>query len=192
MTFKVGLVVGSLRRASFSAKVARALPGMAPSSLVFQDIPIVTLPLYNEDLEADVPPAWASFRSAVRESDALVFVTPEYNRSTPGGLKNAVDVGSKPYGQNCWNGKPAGVMGLSSGPLGGMAAAHHLRQALVTVNVAMLAHPEVYLSHAAKLFDEQGQLVASTQDFLRAYLQAFEIWVKRFVPHKPSPGDNHD
>ena len=192
MTVRVGLVVGSLRRASFSAKVAKALPALAPASLTFREIPIGTLPLYNEDMETDVPAAWANFRSAVREADALLFITPEYNRSMSGGLKNAVDVGSRPYGKNCWNGKPAGVMGLSSGPLGGLAGAHQLRQALVAVNAAILAHPEVYLSHAPKLFDDSGQLVASTQDFLRTYLQGFETWVKRFVPHKPSPGDNHD
>jgi chromate reductase len=186
MTLQVGLVIGSLRRASFSRRIAQTLPGLAPASLTFREIAIGTLPLYNEDLEADVPQAWATFRAAVRASDALLFVTPEYNRSMPGALKNAVDVGSKPYGQNCWNGKPAGIMGLSSGPLGGMAAAHNLRQALVTVNVASMAHPEVYLSHAAKLFDDAGAVVPATQDFLRGYLQAFEAWVERFHPARKS------
>jgi len=181
MKLQVGLLVGSLRRASFSAKIARALPALAPASLAFREIPVGTLPLYNEDLEADVPPAWASFRSAVRESDALLFIAPEYNRSMSGALKNALDVASKPSGQNGWSGKPAGVMGLSSGPLGGLAGTHHLRQALAAVNVATLAHPEVYLSHAAKLFDDAEQIVPSTQEFLRAYLQAFDTWVKRFV-----------
>jgi len=185
MAHRVGLIIGSLRSASFSRRVANALPGLAPASLAFEEIPIRELPLYNEDFEADPPAAWRNFRAAVLASDALLFVTPEYNRCMPGCVKNAIDVASKPYGKNCWNGKTAGVMGLSSGPLGGVAAAYNLRQALVAVNVATLAHPEVYLSHAAKLFDDAGQLVPSTRDFLQGYLEKFGDWVRRMAAPLP-------
>ena len=185
MAHRVGLIIGSLRAASFSRRVANALPALAPASLAFEEIPIRDLPLYNADLEADLPGAWWTFRSAVLASDALLFVTPEYNRSMPGCLKNAIDVASKPNGKNCWNGKSAGVMGLSSGPLGGLAVAYSLRQALVAVNVATLAHPEVYLSNAAKLFDDEGQLVPSTRDFLKGYLEKFADWVGRMTGPLP-------
>jgi chromate reductase len=185
---KVGVLVGSLRQASSSRKIANALPALAPASFSFQEIGFGDLPLYNDDLEPQAPAAWTDLRAAVRACDALLFITPEYNRSIPGGLKNAVDVGSKPTGQNVWGGKPAGIMSQSSGPLGGMAAAHHLRQSLVTVNVPVMPHPEVFLSRVATLFDEQGVIVPATQEFLRGYLQAFETWVRRFAP-ADSQGD---
>lgn len=180
-TYQVGVIVGSLRKISYSRRIAQALPALAPASLQFDDIAIGDLPLYNEDLEADLPAPWARLREQVRRSDALLFIVPEYNRSMPGSVKNAVDVGSKPTGHNCWSGKPAGVMSLSAGPLGGLAGAHAMRQPLAGVNVATMPHPEVYLSHVPKLFGDDGALVPSTQEFFRSYLLHFETWVKRFA-----------
>ena len=184
---RIGVVVGSLRKVSVSRRIAQALPALAPASLQFEDMGIGDLPLYNEDLEPDLPPAWKRLREQVRAVDGLLFVFPEYNRSMPGSVKNAIDVASKPTGQNCWAGKPAGVVSLSAGPLGGLAGAHAMRQTLAGVGVAAMPHPEVYLSHAPKLFDDAGVLVPATQEFFRSYLQQYETWVKRFAA---TPGES--
>jgi chromate reductase, NAD(P)H dehydrogenase (quinone) len=182
MTLKVGLIIGSLRRESMSRRVAQALAPLAPAGMSFQELDIGTLPLYNADLEAQLPPAWARLRDDVRASDGLLFVVPEYNRSVPGGVKNAIDVGSKPTGQNCWAGKPAFVVAQSAGPLGGLAGSFALKQVLAGVGAATMAHPEVYLSRIATLFDAEGQLVPDTQQFLRGVLASFDTWIHRFTP----------
>lgn len=178
----IGLIVGSLRQGAYTRMMARALPELAPSSLQFFDIEIGDLPLYNEDLETASPPAqWTRFRRQVQSADGIIFITPEYNRSIPGALKNALDVGSRPWGKSSWDGKPAGVVSMSPGALGGMAAAHHLRQVLLAVNLSAMPHPEVYIHLAGTLFDASGRLQnAPARELLTGFLQAFATWLERF------------
>lgn len=181
MTIRIGLIIGSLRKASFSRRLGDSLRNLAPAGMAFDELAFGDLPLYNGDLEPDVAP-WQRFRAQVRSSDALLFVIPEYNRSIPGGVKNAIDVASKPTGSNCWSGKPALVISQSSGPLGGLAGSFALKQALAAVNVATMPHPEVYLGRVATLFDGDGPMVADTQEFLRGVLASFDTWITRFSP----------
>jgi chromate reductase, NAD(P)H dehydrogenase (quinone) len=183
-TRNVAVLVGSLRKESFNRKAAHVLMAMAPPSLNLAIHEIGQLPMYNQDLETATPPAeWKAFRDGIRAADALLFLTPEYNRGLPGVLKNAIDVGSRPYGHNAWNGKAGGVISISQGALGAFGANHALRQSLVTINVAAMAFPEAYISFVAKLFDEQGKLIdESTREFLQKFLQAFAQWVERNAP----------
>lgn len=180
-TIKVGVIVGSLRKASYSRRLANALREVAPAGMVLSEIAFGDLPLYNGDLEPETTQPWQRLRADVRASDALLFVVPEYNRSIPGGVKNAIDVGSKPNGQNCWAGKPALVVAQSNGPLGGLAGSYALKQTLAAVNVATMPHPEVYLGRVSTLFDGDGPLVPDTREFLRGVLASFETWTRRFV-----------
>jgi len=183
-TRNVAVFVGSLRKESFNRKVANALIGMAPASLKLSIHEIGQLPLYNQDLEtATVPAEWKAFRDSVRHTDALLFITPEYNRGVPGALKNAIDVGSRPREQNVFNGKPGGVISVSTGAIGGFGANHALRQSLVFVNVPAMQQPEAYISNAARLFDDQGTLVdESARGFLQKFLQAFAQWIDVIAP----------
>ena len=182
MTLNVGVVIGSLRRESNSRKLANALESLAPADMAFSEIVIGDLPLYNGDLEANLPAPWLRLRTEVKAADALLFVCPEYNRSIPGAVKNAIDIGSKPSGQNCWSGKPACVITQATGALGGLAGSFATKQVLAGVNVATMPHPELYLSRIATLFDANGQLLPDTQELLRGALASFETWIKRFVP----------
>ena len=136
--------------------------------------------MYNQDLETENPPAeWTVFRDTIRAADAVLFVTPEYNRSVPGGLKNAIDVGSRPPRKGIWSGKPAAVISVTTGALGAMAANHALRQSLMAVNAATMAGPEAYIAQAATLFDDEGKLTSETTvDFLRKFLDAFAQWIE--------------
>jgi chromate reductase, NAD(P)H dehydrogenase (quinone) len=180
MQKNVGVIVGSLRAGAYTRMLARALPEVSPAGLNLQEIGVGELPLYNQDLETQTPPpAWTRFRQQVLASDALLFVTPEYNRSIPGALKNALDVGSRPWGYSAWNSKRAGVISLTPGALGAMAANLHLRQVLYAVNIAAMAYPEAYIPAAATLFDDAGRLVKEeTRAFLRSFLEAFETWIQ--------------
>ena len=182
MQSRVGVIVGSLRKGAYTRMLARALPELTPQSLQLVEIGIGDLPLYNYDLETDSPPpAWTAFRAAVKSTDALLFVTPEFNRSMPGALKNAMDVGSRPWGDSAWAGKPGGVISLTPGALGAMAANHHLRQVLLAVNVAAMPYPEAYIPGAEALFDESGRLTSdATRQFLQTFMEAFAAWVGRF------------
>ncbi len=176
----VVVLVGSLRQASLNRKMARALAKLAPESLQLDPVEFRDLPLYDEDLEARPPPAWTEFRDRVRGADAVLFVTPEYNRSVPGGLKNALDVGSRPYGRSVWAGKPGAVVSVSPGAIGGFGANHHLRQSLVFLDVPVLQQPEAYIGGAADLFDAEGNVTReSTRGFLRGFLEAFARWIER-------------
>lgn len=177
----VAVVVGSLRKDSVSRKVAKALAALTPG-LTFKFVEIGDLPFYDEDVEGDTPAAWTRFRNEIKAADAVLFVTPEYNRSVPGVLKNAIDVGSRPYGSSAWNGKPGAVISVSPGAIGGFGANHHLRQSLVFLNVPLLS-AEAYIGNAFALFGETGELVnESTAEFLRAYGQAFDAWIETIAP----------
>jgi chromate reductase len=181
-TRDVAVFVGSLRKESFNRKMANALVAMAPASLKLEIVEIRQLPLYNQDDDANPPPASAAFKQRVQKADAVLFVTPEYNRSMPGVLKNAIDIASRPYGKSAWNGKPGAVISVSPGAIGGFGANHHLRQSLVFLNVPALQQPEAYIANAAKLFDESGKLTDdSTRDFLQKFLQAFAQWIERII-----------
>ena len=177
----VAVVVGSLRKDSVSRKVAEAFAALAPTSLSFNFVDIGDLPHFDQDLEAAPPAQWVAFRDAIRPADAVLFVTPEYNRSVPGVLKNAIDVGSRPYGSSVWDGKPGAVISVSPGGIGGFGANHHLRQSLVFLNVPLLSQ-EAYIGGAFALFDETGALInEGTADFLKAYGLAFANWIERIV-----------
>jgi len=179
----IAVIVGSLRKESFNRKTARTLIELAPPSLRLEIVEIGALPLFNEDLERAPPREWTSFRERIRRADGVLFVTPEYNRSMPGVLKNAIDVASRPYSENAWDGKPGGVVTVSIGAIGGFGSNHHLRQSLVFVNVPTLPQPEAYIGGAAKLFDESGRLVNdSTREFLGKFIAAYTTWVEKIVP----------
>src|SRR2546427_7527271 len=157
-TRDVAVFVGSLRKESFNRKMANALAAMAPAPLKLEIVEIRQLPLYNQDDDANPPAASAAFKQRVQKADAVLFVTPEYNRSVPGVLKNAIDVASRPYGKSAWAGKPCAVVSVSPGAVGGFGANHHLRQMLVFLDMPALQQPEMYISGADKLFDQHGKL----------------------------------
>jgi chromate reductase, NAD(P)H dehydrogenase (quinone) len=174
----ISVVVGSLRKESLNRKVAGALAEIAPMQLKLNIVEIGELPLYNQDLDADPPKTWTDFRQQIAASDAVLFVTPEYNRSVPAPLKNAIDVGSRPYGQSVWNGKPGAVISVTPSALGGFGANHHLRQSLVFLNVPMLQQPEAYIGNVDKLLDADGRVISeSTNNFLLQFMLAFENWI---------------
>ncbi|MGW8123595.1 NADPH-dependent FMN reductase [Roseivirga echinicomitans] len=177
--YKIAVIVGSLRKESLNLKTAKALISLAPESLSFEIINIGDLPFFNQDLEATPPNEWVTLRNQISAVDGLLFVTPEYNRSVPAVLKNALDVGSRPYGKNTWNGKPGAIVSVAIGNISGFGANHHLRQSLVFLNVPAMAQPEAYIGNAAELFDDHGKLTNdSTKDFLKSYMEAFEKWVQ--------------
>lgn len=178
--YDVAVLVGSLRKESLNRKMAQALWELAPAALKLEIVEIRDLPLFNQDEEAAPPPASATFKARIQKADAVLFVTPEYNRSVPGALKNAIDVASRPYGKSAWAGKPAGVISVSPGAIGAFGANHHLRQSLVFLNMPTLQQPEAYIGGADKLFDAQGKLVNdTTRAFLQRYLDAFAAWIER-------------
>ena len=178
--FDIAVLVGSLRKESLNLKIAHALSALAPQSLTLEIVEIGQLPLYNQDEDANPPPSWIAFRERIAKADGALFVTPEHNRSVPAALKNAIDVGSRPYGKNVWNGKPGAVISASPGAIGGFGANHHLRQSLVFLNVPTLQQPEAYIGGADKLFDGEGKLVnPATRDYLGKFLAAFAGWVER-------------
>lgn len=179
--YEVAVIVGSLRKESVNRKAAEALTRLAPDNLRFRFVEIGDLPHYNEDVEeAGAPGPWTRFREEVSSADAVLFVTPEYNRTVPGALKNALDVGSRPYGQSVWAGKPAAVMTASPGGIGGFGANHSLRQSLVFLDMPVLQQPEAYVGGAYGLFDEQGELKSEeTRQFFGKFIAAFAEWIER-------------
>ncbi len=176
----VAVLIGSLRRESLTRKLVNAMIPLAPSALKLEAVEIGDLPLYNQDLENTAPQSWGTFRARIKRANAVLFATPEYNRSVPGALKNAIDVGSRPYGQSAWSGKPAAILSASPGAIGGFGANHHLRQSLVFLDMPTLQQPEAYIGAVDKLFDESGRIAnAATRDFLAKFLGAFESWIRR-------------
>ena len=177
---KIAVLVGSLRKESFCRKMAKALMKVSPDSLALEIVEIGGLSLYNQDFDDKPPVAYTQFRGFLKKFDGVLFVTPEYNRSVPAVLKNAIDVGSRPYGQSAWDGKPGAVMSVSPGALGGFGANHHLRQSLVFLNVPVMPQPEAYIGNAANLFDGKDDLANdSTREFITKFMQAFAAWVTR-------------
>ncbi|SDU93603.1 NADPH-dependent FMN reductase [Pseudomonas mucidolens] len=178
--YEIAVLVGSLRKESINRKVALALAALAPSNLNLKIVEIGELPMYNEDIDGQTPPAaYRTFRQQLSAADAVLFVTPEYNRSVPAALKNAIDVGSRPYGQSAWSGKPGAIISVSPGAVGGFGANHHLRQSLVFLNVACMQQPEAYLGGAGNVFDEAGNVSDKTKPFLQAFIDAYGQWVEK-------------
>ena len=179
-TQNVAVLVGSLRKASLNRRVAHALAALAPEGTRLQIVAIDQLPLYNQDLDDAPPASWVTFRQQIKSADAVLFVTPEYNRSVPGALKNAIDVGSRPFGQSVWNVNPGAVMSVSPGAIGGFGANHHLRQSMVFLNVPMMAQPEAYVGGAGILFDDAGNLTnEATKQFFATFITAFSAWIAK-------------
>lgn len=178
--YSIAVIVGSLRADSINRKIALALAQLAPASLQLNIVEIGDLPLYNEDTDTpdSAPASYTTFRKQIAAADGVLFVTPEYNRSVPGALKNALDVGSRPYGQSAWNGKPGAVISASPGGIGGFGANHHLRQSLVFLNVPCLQQPEAYLGNAGTFFDDAGVLSDKTRPFLQSIIDAYAAWVE--------------
>jgi chromate reductase len=176
----LAVLVGSLRKASFNRQAAQQLIRLAPEGLKGEIVEIRQLPLYDQDLDDAPPQEWVAFRDRIRAADAVLFVTPEYNRSVPGVLKNAIDIGSRPYGKSVWNAKPAAVMSVSPSAIGGFGANHHLRQSLVFLNMPVLQQPEAYVGQAGSLFDAAGNITNDgTREFFRNFITAFAGWIGR-------------
>jgi chromate reductase, NAD(P)H dehydrogenase (quinone) len=178
--FDVVTLVGSLRAASLTRRVVTALAALMHNVLEIEILEIGGLALYNQDIDIDPPASWSTFRARVKRADAVLFATPEYNRSVPGALKNAIDIGSRPYGASAWARKPAAVLSVSPGAMGGFGANHHLRQSLVFLDMPTLQQPEMYIGGADKLFDTNGAILnSSTEAFLLRFGESFELWIER-------------
>src|ERR1700709_939628 len=174
------VTVGSLRKESFSLKIARAVAEIAPDSLKLNIVTLHDVSFFNQDLEATPPADWVAFREKIQKSDAVLFVTPEYNRSIPGVLKNAIDVGSRPYGKSSFLGKPIGIVSNSPGPLGGVSAAEHLQNIMPGIAGVIMGQPEIYLNGVGDAFDDKGELTKeSLQKVLKQYIDAYAAFVAR-------------
>ncbi len=184
MTRKIAVIVGSLRANSNSERLARAIAAEAPAGYAFDIVPIGDLPLYNPDIDTATPPAaWTAFRDRVKSADAVLWVTPEYNRSVPGALKNAIDVGSRPYGQSAFAGKPTAVVSSSMGSISGFGANHHLRQSLAFLDMPTLQQPEMYLGNVIDWFEEDGRVKSpDTRAFLAKFAAKFADWIELTAP----------
>ena len=179
-TFKVGYLVGSLATASINRLLAKALVRLAPQHLDMAEIPFRDLPIYSYDYDADYPTPAREFKKAIAAVDAVLFVTPEYNRSMPGVLKNAIDVGSRPSGKSVWAGKPAAIVSVSPGAIGGFGANHNVRQSIVFLNMPAMPVPETYIGGAANLFGPDGSItVDNTRELMTRFLAAFAQWIGR-------------
>ena len=185
-THKVGYLIGSLAKESINRKLANALVKLAPSQLTLTEIPFKDLPLYSYDYDADFPPAGRAFKDAIKAVDAVLFVTPEYNRSIPGGLKNAIDWASRPYGTNSFTHKPSAVIGTSPGAIGTAVAQQSLRSVLGFCNSPQMNAPEAYIHFTPGLITDDGEVtVESTEKFLRTYMQEFHDFVARVLSALP-------
>lgn len=188
VAFDVAVVLGSARRGSLTRSVAEAIARRAAPDLAFEMVEIGGLPLFNPDLDEDGPPdAWQVFRQRIARCDAVLFATPEYNRSVPSVLKNAIDIGSRPSGKNVWNGKPGAIVTVSPGAIGGFGANHHLRQSLAFLNVYTMQQPEAYLSNAGSLLgDDGGFAKEATTAFVDVYLSKFRRWIETVTATEPA------
>src|SRR6201992_3848273 len=174
------VIVGSLRKESFTLKIANALAKLAPDNMKLDVVTLHDISFFNQDLEATPPADWVAFREKLHKSNGVLFVTPEYNRSIPGVLKNAIDVGSRPYGKSSFLGKPTGIVSNSPGPLGGVSAAKHLQNILPGISGPILGQPEIYLGGVGDVFDDKGELIKeSLQAVLKQYIDAYAAFVGR-------------
>jgi chromate reductase len=174
------VIVGSIRKESFTLKIAKALAKLAPASLKLDVVTLHGLSFFNQDLEATPPTDWLAFREKIQKSSAVLFVTAEYNRSIPGVLKNAIDVASRPYGKSSFLGKPIGIVSNSPGPLGGISAAKHLQNILPGISGPILGQPEIYLNGIGDAFDDKGELIKeAVQKLLQQYIEAFAAFVEK-------------
>ena len=178
----IGILVGSLRRDSFSKKVALYLAKLLDIQFNVVFIEIGSLEMYNQDMdnESDTPQTWLRLRQEIKAVDAVLFVTPEYNRSIPPVLKNALDIASRPMAENAWSGKPGAIVSVSPGGIGGFGANHHLRQSASCVNIYMMPQPEAYVGGITDSVDENGVSCEKTQEFLKKIADAFSNWINRF------------
>jgi chromate reductase, NAD(P)H dehydrogenase (quinone) len=177
--YQIAVAVGSLRRDSFNRKLAEGLIRLAPADFSFKHLNIADLPLYNQDDDANQPAPVKRIKGEIAASQGLLFVTPEYNRSIPGVLKNALDSASRPYGQSAWAGKPAGVIGTSIGPVGTALAQQHLRNVLAYLDVPTLGQPEGFIHAKEGLFDAAGNIGEASKKFLQGWMDQYVAWVKR-------------
>lgn len=179
MVRDVVVIIGSLRKDSYTRKLAKAVAAMAPASLKFRFVEIGNLPFFNQDNENSDSDVVARFKADIRNADAVLFATPEYHRSEPGVLKNALEIASRPYGKSVWGGKPAAIISTSIGALGGFGANHHLRQSLVAIDMPTMAQPEAYIGNVSQLLDGAGKIVnPDTVKFFETFLQRFERWIE--------------
>lgn len=176
----IGIISGSLRKDSFSGSIANYVRDNTPEGYEFKLINIGDLPLYNQDYDAANPERYTEFRNEIKSLDGVLFITPEHNRSIPAALKNALDIASRPYGENVWSGKPGAIISQSPGAIGGFGANHHLRQVLAFLNVLTLAQPEAYIGACHTLINENGELInADTKAFIDSFIETFVAWVEK-------------
>jgi len=179
MSYRIAVVVGSLRRDSFNRQLAEALKKLTPPDLQFEFSRIDDLPLYNQDDDNNQAPPVKRLKSEIASAQGVIFVTPEYNRSIPGVLKNAIDHASRPYGQSAWAGKPAGVIGVSPGAIGTAMAQQHLRNMLAYLDMPTMGQPEVFLHHKAGFFDDSGGIAEGSRKFVQGWLDRYIEWVRQ-------------
>ena len=177
--YKIAVVVGSLRRDSFNAKLATAIARLAPENFSFHHVEIGDLPLYNQDNDGAPPPAVMRLKSDIASAQGVLFLTPEYNRSIPGVLKNAIDHASRPYGQSAWAGKPAGILGVSVGAIGTALAQQHLRNITAYLDMPTLGQPEAFIHAKEGLFDDKGNIGEGSRAFLQGWMDKYVAWVQR-------------
>lgn len=176
----IAVFVGSLRKESFTRKVALAMAKIAPATMKLSIVEVGHLGPYNQDLDPNPPADWTALKERIQKADAVLFATPEYNRSVPGFFKNVIDIASRPYGKSAWDGKPAAIVSVSPGAIGGFGANHHLRQSLVFLNVPAMQQPEAYIGGVAKRFSDDGTLTDDgTRTFLETFMKSFATWVER-------------
>ena len=180
--YQIAVVVGSLRRDSFNRKLASAIVRLASPEFSFKQVQIGDLPLYNQDDDANQAESVKRLKNEIRSAHGLLLVTPEYNRSIPGVLKNAIDHASRPYGQSAWTGKPTGILGASPGAMGTALAQQHLRNVLATLDAPTLGQPEAFIHATDDLFDEAGNLGAGSRAFLKSWMNRYQAWV---IKHQP-------
>ncbi|MGQ5702325.1 NADPH-dependent FMN reductase [Sandaracinobacteroides sp. A072] len=176
MTHEIAVIAGSLRRESFNRRLGQALAGLGPADMAFFNVPIGDLPLYNQDDDGAPTAAVSAFKAAVARASGVIFLTPEYNRSVPGVLKNAIDHGSRPYGQSIWAGKPAGIIGVSPGKVGAAMAQAHLRPILAFLDMPTLGQPEAFVQWTDDLLESDGSIGPGSREFLAG-------WMERFAAH---------
>lgn len=181
-TYTIAVIVGSIRKDSFNRKLAGAIVKLAPQEFAFKEISIDKLPLYNQDDDSNQAASVKQLKNQIKDAHGLLFVTPEYNRSIPGVLKNAIDHASRPYGQNAWAGKPTGILGVSIGVIGTALAQQHLRNVLAYLDVPTLGQPEVFIQLKDGLFDETGNIGKNSKEFLQHWMNRYVVWVKKHTP----------